>query len=415
MKPGWKKKRLSDVCQIKPPKKEVRDYLLDSDFVSFLPMEQLGYAANIIELKEDRPLKKVYGNYTYFADNDVLLAKITPCFENGKLGIARGLTNGVGFGSSEYIVFRSKGTLLPEYLLYFLSQDSFRHAGARSMTGAVGHKRVPKDFIENQIIPLPPLPEQQRIVSILDEVFQGIDKAIANTERNLVNSRELFESYLDGVFKQGLNCWRQAVLNDLCHNITVGHVGSMASKYVQSGIPFLRSQNIKPFEVSLDDVKYIDDEFHQSLKKSSLQPGNVAIVRTGYPGTAAVIPSSLIDANCSDLVIVKPKTCLNPHYLSLLLNSIYGKRLVSSRLVGAAQKHFNVTEAKKVIVPFPSESKQTEIIGNAQSVLAKVKQIEIIYQRKLKILSELKQSILKKTFTGELTAKYADKQMESAV
>jgi type I restriction enzyme S subunit len=98
------------------------------------------------------------------------------------------LLNGVGFGSSEYIVFRSKGTIESEYLFYFLSQDSFRNSGAHVMTGAVGHKRVPKDFIENHPILLPPLPEQRQIVAILDEAFEGIDRAIANTEKNLANS-----------------------------------------------------------------------------------------------------------------------------------------------------------------------------------------------------------------------------------
>ncbi len=109
----------------------------------------------------------MFSSYTYFADDDILLAKITPCFENGKLGVARGLTNGVGFGSSEYIVLRSKGKIDSEYLFHYLSQNSFRATGAKTMNGAVGHKRVPKEFIEELEIPLPPLLEQKRIVAIL--------------------------------------------------------------------------------------------------------------------------------------------------------------------------------------------------------------------------------------------------------
>ena len=144
----------------------------------------------------------VVGSYTYFAEHDVLLAKITPCFENGKLGIARGLKNGIGFGSSEYVVFRSTGDIDPKYLFYFLSRDSFRREGAKVMSGAVGHKRVPKEFIENYPIPLPSAKEQKRIVAILDEAFAGIDAAIANTEKNLANARELFESYLNSVFSK---------------------------------------------------------------------------------------------------------------------------------------------------------------------------------------------------------------------
>lgn len=103
-------------------------------------MNMLGIRQKELEATEERPLESVSGSYTYFADGDVLLAKIAPCFENSKLGIAHGLTNGVGFGSSEIVVFRPDESLDAEYLFYFLSQDSFCDAGASVMSGAVGHK-----------------------------------------------------------------------------------------------------------------------------------------------------------------------------------------------------------------------------------------------------------------------------------
>ena len=106
MKGVWPSRVLADVCQIRPPKSEVRRHIADADLVSFAPMEDLGIGQKTLIPTQVRPLAEVVGSYTYFADGDVLLAKITPCFENGKLGIAEGLSNGVGFGSSEYIVFR---------------------------------------------------------------------------------------------------------------------------------------------------------------------------------------------------------------------------------------------------------------------------------------------------------------------
>lgn len=105
MKTNWQIKKLGEVCEIKPPKKEARDRLNDDDIVSFVPMEDLGILTKNFIATKERPLKEVSGSYTYFSDNDVLLAKITPCFENGKIGIARNLKNGIGFGSSEYIIF----------------------------------------------------------------------------------------------------------------------------------------------------------------------------------------------------------------------------------------------------------------------------------------------------------------------
>ena len=180
MKAGWKIKTLAEVCQIKPPKAEARRQVSETDLVSFAPMEDLGINQKFLVPTRTRTLAEVAGSYTYFADGDVLLAKITPCFENGKLGIAQNLTNVIGFGSSEYIVFRPEQSLDKEWLYYFLSRQSFRTEGAERMSGAVGHKRVSKEFIETYPIPLPPLLEQQRIVGILDVAFDRIATAKAN-------------------------------------------------------------------------------------------------------------------------------------------------------------------------------------------------------------------------------------------
>jgi type I restriction enzyme S subunit len=174
MKNAWPSHTLDEVCQIKPPKSEARDRLAADELVSFLPMEDLGIEEKYVRATQAKPLSAVAGSYTYFADGDVLLAKIMPCFENGKLGIARGLSNGIGFGSSEYIVFRPDKRLSKEWLYYYLSRETFRVEGTARMSGAVGHKRVSKEFIESYPIPVPPLPEQQRIVGILSEAFEGI-------------------------------------------------------------------------------------------------------------------------------------------------------------------------------------------------------------------------------------------------
>jgi len=122
-------------------------------------MDDLGVDRKFLNASQVKPLATVVSSYTYFADGDVLLAKITPCFENGKLGIATDLSNGIGFGSSEFTVFRPSANLDKEWLYYFLSREAFRVEGAARMTGAVGHKRVPKEFIESYPIPLPPLPD----------------------------------------------------------------------------------------------------------------------------------------------------------------------------------------------------------------------------------------------------------------
>jgi len=124
----------------------------------------------------------------------------------------------------------------------------------------------------------------------------------------------------------------------------------MVSSYGQHVIPFLRSLNVKPFRLDLSSIVYIDEEFHRKLRKSSLKPGDVVVVRTGNPGTAAVVPDSLPDANCSDLVIVKCGSRLDPAFTCYYINSVTGSH-VRNQVVGAIQKHFNIGSAKEL--PFP--------------------------------------------------------------
>lgn len=158
--------KLSDCVEINPAKKEVND-LDDATEVSFMPMKDMGINNKLAIPNQKRKLKDVKGSYTYFSEGDILLAKITPCFENGKMGIASNLLNGIGFGSSEYIVFRPNKNLKNDWLYYFLNRNSFRIDGSRNMSGAVGHKRVNKEFIGNTLIPIPSIEEQEKILFTL--------------------------------------------------------------------------------------------------------------------------------------------------------------------------------------------------------------------------------------------------------
>ena len=201
----WEEKKLIDVCELKPQKKEARDKLTETDLVTFLPMEDLGILNKEIKGVKERQLKDVAGSYTYFANNDVLLAKITPCFENGKIGIARNLINGVGFGSSEYIVFRTESSIESEYLYYFLSRNQIREEGRKYMSGAVGHKRVSKDWIENSLITFPKsLKTQQTIVQKLDALSAETKKLETIYRQKINDLEELKKSILQKAFTGAL-------------------------------------------------------------------------------------------------------------------------------------------------------------------------------------------------------------------
>jgi type I restriction enzyme S subunit len=289
----------------------------------------------------------------------------------------------------------------PKFLYYALLSKK-----NELISRAVGNAQpnISQVKIKNTYVPVPPLVEQKRIVAILDEAFEGIDTAIANAEKNLANARELFDSFLQTMFACPAIGWKKKPLATVCKKITVGHVGSMAQRYQASGIPFLRSQNVRPFEITMDNVTFIDDAFHAELNKSQLRPGDLAIVRTGYPGTAAVVPSWLIESNCSDLVIFRCGEELMPEYLEAFFNSSFGKKLVLGKLVGAAQKHFNVTAAKEVVLHYPLAHEQAKIVAEIKQLRDETKRLETLYKDKIAALAKLKQAILAKAFTGNLVA-----------
>jgi len=150
-------------------------------------------------------------------------------------------------------------------------------------------------------------------------------------------------------------------LGDLCKRVTVGHVGTMADQYKPAGIPFLRSQDIQPFSINTGSIKFIDDDFNTKLRKSILSTNDVVIVRTGYPGTAAVVPPELDGANCADLVILTPGPCLDSWFVAALLNSTWGRSTIAGNLVGVAQQHFNVGAAKALRCRIPDLCVQRRI------------------------------------------------------
>jgi len=167
--------------------------------------------------------------------------------------------------------------------------------------------------------------------------------------------------------------WPDILLGDVAAEITVGHVGPMATRYVPVGTPFLRSQNVKRLRLDLTDVKFIPPDFHAQLVKSRLRPGDVVIVRTGEPGACAVIPDELRDANCSDLVIVRPGEHLDARYLAYYVN-VAASHHVASHLVGAVQQHFNVGAARTLPMKLPPLAEQKEIAAVLGSLDDKIEQ-----------------------------------------
>ena len=388
MKSGWQKLKLRDVCEL---------------------INGRAYSKAELLVEGKYPVLRVgnffTNNHWYYSNME--LASDKYC-DNGDLLYAWSASFGPRIWTGGKVIFHyhiwkvvpDPALIDQKFLFYFFRWDTELIKQDQGTGTTMMH--VAKGSMEDRDMQIPPLPEQQRIVGILDEAFEGIATAKANAEKNLHNARALFESHLQSVFTQRGKGRVDRQLASLCHEITVGHVGSMAKEYKDSGVPFLRSQNIRPFEVVLENLVFIDKAFHRSLNKSRLRPGDLAIVRTGYPGTAAVIPPELPDANCSDLVIVRPSQEVNPHFLAAFFNSAFGKQLVLNKIVGAAQKHFNVIAAKEVMLHIPPMPEQRVIIDMIDSLRKETQRLESIYQQKLAALEALKKSLLHQAFSGEL-------------
>lgn len=177
----WHTNLLKFVCSINPRmRNRVKQ---DSDsMVTFLPMEKIGEKGELI-LEEERPLHEVIQGFTYFEENDVLIAKITPCFENGKGAIAKCLKNKLGFGTTELHVLRPSTAITSEYLYYLTQSDYFRLPGIAMMEGAAGQKRLKVDYLKKFIMVIPPKAEQYIIVGYLNEKTAKIDCLMQKVEQ----------------------------------------------------------------------------------------------------------------------------------------------------------------------------------------------------------------------------------------
>jgi type I restriction enzyme S subunit len=395
MKNGRQTMPLAEVCEIKPPKSEARERVAANALVSFAPMEDLGIDQKFLNATQVKPLASVVGSYTYFADGDVLLAKITPCFENGKLGIARGLSNGIGFGSSEFIVFRPTASLDKEFLYYFLARPEFRSEGAARMGGAVGQQRVPKEFIESYPIPVPPLPEQQRVVGILDEAFDGIATAKAYAEKNLQNARALFESHLQSVFTRRGKGWVEKKLADVCD--FQGGSQPPKSKFVyEPRAGYVRFLQIRDFK-SDKHITYIPQSSKNRLCKSE----DILIARYGA-SVGQILAGKAGSYNVALIKTIPDSRSVDRNFFCLYLRSELFQKPLMSVADRSAQNGFSKDDIAQFPVPLPPREKQERIVAGIDTLSTETQRLASLYERKLAALEALKKSLLHQAFSGEL-------------
>jgi type-1 restriction enzyme stySJI specificity protein len=208
--------KISNFVTFSPKKDKLEDDLV----VSFSSMHLMSENVSEHLTFEQKHWKDVKKGFTFFKNNDVLLAKITPCFENGKSAVAQNLINGIGAGSTEFMVFRCNESILPKYLYFNLNTDSFRQNGTLNMSGSVGHKRVPKEFVLNWNIVLPSITEQTQIVQKVETYFALADEIETQVKAALENVNLLTQSILAKAFSGELSAaWRNSKVTETQGNV----------------------------------------------------------------------------------------------------------------------------------------------------------------------------------------------------
>ena len=194
---GYAMKKLEKLAFINPPKSEIKD-IEGSTLVSFIEMSSVSNEG-FIENKVDKSLEELKkGSYTYFKENDILIAKITPCMENGKCAIATDLTNAIGMGSSEFHIIRcnDKNEIDEKFVFKVLNREEVRNNAMLNMTGSSGHRRVPKSFYENLQIPVPPLNIQKNLIQKVEKLEQKINDAKAIADNAPIQKEQILKKHL---------------------------------------------------------------------------------------------------------------------------------------------------------------------------------------------------------------------------
>lgn len=287
-------------------------------------------------------------------------------------------------------------------------------------------------------IPIAPSAEQERIVAAIEQQFSRLDAGVAALERvrqSLKRMRDAirFAATLGRLVSQDPGeepaasliarvkptgrfrgsgplpsdlgslppGWAWALMGALAQRVTVGHVGPMKDEYVADGIPFLRSQNVREDYFDPAGLRFIQPSFHERLRKSRLMPGDLVIVRSGNVGTACVVPDSLGEANCADLVIVQRPEAIDPYYAALYMNSL-ARSWVRAGRVGVALTHFNTQSVAELPVPVPPMSEQKRIVAETQRLMSVVDFLEADLFQAIRKASTLRSSILESAFSGKL-------------
>ncbi|MBF6249490.1 restriction endonuclease subunit S [Nocardia farcinica] len=368
----------------------------DDEMVSFLGMADVSEDGTT-SAGIDRPFSDVRRGYTPFKNGDVLIAKITPCFENGKI-VQADVTRDYGFGSTEFHVVRTGDGLDPRYLLHYLRRPSVRVDGERRMTGSGGQRRVPAEYVKNLRIPLPPIEEQRRIAAILDHA----DALRAKRREALARLDELTQSIFIDMFGDPVanpRGYAQVPLAEIGHLYSGGTPAKNVAENWTGSLPWFSPKDLKRDDL-FDSRDHISESVPDRSSLKLLPPDTVVFVVRGmilahsFPVSVLRVPATINQ----DMKAILPSVDVRVDYLASCLRVQAGHVLAQVSTAAHGTKRLDAEGMSQVSIPLPpidEQDKFVEVIGN-------LKRLKSESSDSLGELDALFASLQSRAFRGEL-------------
>ncbi|WP_148883210.1 restriction endonuclease subunit S [Thermococcus aciditolerans] len=400
---GWRWVRLGEVAGIRG-NSGVKKKIAQSMEAVFIPMELIperGIFARY-EIRKSEEVK----SYSYCEPGDILLAKITPSFENGKQGIVPEVPSEFALATTEvYAIYPKDKTLIETmYLFHFLRSSYARRILEEQMLGTTGRQRVPKEAVLKLQIPLPPLKEQKHIVAKLDEVSKRLEEAKKLAREAREEAEKLMASALHEVFsKAEERGWEWRKLNEICEKIT--DRDHKTPKYTPQGIPVISPENFTPFGIDFKSAKkYIPEEdYKKELRRVDPKPGDILYSRIGTIGEARLLKEFPPFIPLHSLVLIRPNTqVVTSEYLLYVLNSQIVRVQAKEKTRSIGTPDLGIREIRRFRIPLPPLNEQKRIVAYLDSVSERAQKLVKLYEEREKELEQLLPAILDRAFRGEL-------------
>jgi len=349
--------------------------------VTFAPMEALSDGLGGLDGASRRLLSDVAsGSYSYFAEGDILLAKVTPCFENGKKAIARGLANGIGFATSEVHVIRPDTRHVDtSYLRYLFCSEQFRAAGIASMTGAGGLRRVSEEAVLNFRVPIADIVLQRRIADFLDRETARIDQLIESKERQNAALEEGHQAFVSQAVTHGLTKtmmkpsglpwvpelpahWNVTRLKFLCARI-VDCLHETPEHSDNGDFPSIRTADVGRGILLLDQAKRVsEDEYRHRIQRLEPNENDVLYTREGERfGLATLVPPGVKLCLGQRMMMFRANGRVVPAFLMWSLNGEFAYQWLKQSTAGATSPHLNIFDIRNVPIFLPPIPEQNAI------------------------------------------------------